>query len=362
MLAGLRHSIERSEMTTTQIRRRSLLQGAAGAVAAAALGFPHVVRAAETLVINSYGGPFEKFMRSEIIPLFEKETGIKTTLDIGLAKDWLATLRASGPEKPPYDVLMVNAIWAALLKTEGFFDPLPVSAVPNLKDLFPVARFPNDNGVIGWMQPIGVAYRTDMVKKAPGSWKDLWEPEFHGKTALYTITNTAGMMFLLMTARIFGGSEYKTDLAFDEIRKLKPFTQVDFSGTMETMLTRGEVSVGPLDFPARARLKLKGAELAMNLPAEGSYMFDQIFNMLKASKKKSEGYKWINFILRPDIQLKWVKDFYVTPSNQTVVIPDDLKKLIPLRDEKMKDIVVFDWETANKNRDQVIDRWNKEMT
>jgi putative spermidine/putrescine transport system substrate-binding protein len=65
--------------------------------------------------------------------------------------------------------------------------------------------------------------------------------------------------------------------------------------------------------------------------------------------------------LRPDIQLKWVKDFYVTPSNQTVAIPDDLKPLIPLRDEKMKDIIVFDWATANKNRDQVIDRWNKEM-
>jgi len=27
----------------------------------------------------------------------------------------------------------------------------------------------------------------------------------------------------------------------------------------------------------------------------------------------------------------------------------------------MKDIVVFDWETANKNRDAIIDRWNKEM-
>ncbi len=346
---------------TTRIRRRSLLQGAAGALAAATLGFPQLSRAAEPLVINSYGGAFEKFMRSEVVPVFEKETGIKTTIDIGLAKDWLATLRASGPEKPPYDVLMINAIWAALLRKEGFFEPLPVSGVPNLKDLFPVARFPNDDGVIGWMQPIGIAYRTDMVKKPPGSWKDLWDPEFHGHTGLYTITNTAGMMFLLMAARIFGGSEYKTDLAFDEIRKLKPFTQVDFGGTMETMLTRGEIMVGPLDFAAVARLKLKGAELAVSLPTEGSFMFDQVFNMLKGSTKKAEGYKWINFILRPDNQLKLVKDFYVTPSNQSVAIPEDLKPLIPVREEKVKDIVVFDWETANKNRDTIIDRWNKEM-
>src|SRR5215471_1316342 len=123
------------------IRRRTLSRGAAAAAAAASagLGLPHIARAAEPLVINSYGGPFEKFMREEIIPVFEKDTGIKTKLDIGLAKDWLATLRASGPENPPYDVLLMNGIFAALLRTEGFFEQIPVSEVPNLKDVFPIA-------------------------------------------------------------------------------------------------------------------------------------------------------------------------------------------------------------------------------
>jgi putative spermidine/putrescine transport system substrate-binding protein len=346
----------------TTIRRRTLLRGVATAAAAAGLGLPSIALAAEPLVINSYGGPFEKFMREQIIPVFEKETGIKTKLDIGLAKDWLATLRAAGVDNPPYDVLLMNGIFAALLRAEGFFEPIPVAEVPNMKDLVPVARLPNDNGVIAWMQPLGVAYRTDMTKARPAAWKDLWDPEFKGHIGLYTITNTGGMMFLLMTAKIFGGSEYKTDVAFDEIRKLKPFTQVDFSGTMEIMLTRGEVTVGPLDFPAAARLKLKGADIDIKPPAEGSFMFDQMFDMLKGSKKKAEGYKWINFLLRPDIQEKWVKGFYVTPSSLATQIPEDLKPLIPLYGERTKEIVVFDWDTANKNRDAVIDRWNKEMT
>jgi putative spermidine/putrescine transport system substrate-binding protein len=345
----------------TRIRRRTLLRGATAAAVAGGLGLPSIARAAEPLVINSYGGPFEKFMREEIIPVFEKETGIKTKLDIGLAKDWLATLRAAGVDNPPYDVLLMNGIFAALLRAEGFFEPIPAAEVPNLKDLVPVARMPKDNGVIAWMQPLGVAYRSDMTKAQPAAWKDLWNPEFKGRIGLYTITNTGGMMFLLMIAKIFGGSEYKTDVAFDEIRKLKPFTQVDFSGTMEIMLTRGEVAVGPLDFPAVARLKLKGAEIDIKPPAEGSFMFDQMFDMLRGSKKKAEGYKWINFLLRPDIQEKWVNGFYVTPSNQLTKIPDSLKPLIPLYGDLTKEIVVFDWDTANKNRDAIIDRWNKEM-
>jgi putative spermidine/putrescine transport system substrate-binding protein len=344
------------------IRRRTLLRGAAAAAAAASFSGPHIARAVEPLVINSYGGAFEKFMREEIVPFFEKETGIKTKLDIGLAKDWLATLRTAGVENPPYDVLMMNGIFAAVLRAEGFFEPIQVAEVPYMKELVPVARQPNDNGVIAWMQPVGLAYRSDMTKAQPAAWKDLWNPEFKGHLGLYTITNTAGMMFLLMIAKIFGGSEYKTDIAFDEIRKLKPFNQVDFGGTMEIMLTRGEVTVGPLDFPAAARLKLKGAEIDIKQPAEGSFMFDQMFNMLKGSKRKANGYKWINFLLRPDIQEKWVKGFYVTPSSREAAIPDDLKPLIPLYGDRTNEIVVFDWDTANKNRDAIIDRWNKEMT
>jgi hypothetical protein len=53
------------------IRRRTLLRGAAAVATTASLGLRGVARAAaEPLVINSYGGAFEKFMREEIIPVF----------------------------------------------------------------------------------------------------------------------------------------------------------------------------------------------------------------------------------------------------------------------------------------------------
>lgn len=347
---------------TIRVPRRTFLKAAAGATVIPVLGAPYVARAAEPLVINTYGGAFEKFMRSEIIPPFEKQTGIKTRLDVGLAKNWVATCRAAGPGKTPYDVLMMNAIWCSLLQTDGFFDPIPTSEVPNLADVYPVARWKNDEAVAGWYQPMGVAYVPDSVKKAPTAWKDMWtNPELKGNLGLYTITNTAGMMFLLMIARIFGGSQYKTDVAFNEIKKLKPFLQVDFSGTMETMLTRGEIAAGPLDFAAVARLQKQGISVAIKPPAEGSFAFDQVFNLMKGSKKKKESYAWINYILSPEVQLKWVKGFYISPCNMKVKIPDDLKPLIPISGEQMKSIVTFDWATANKNRGEIIDRWNKEM-
>jgi putative spermidine/putrescine transport system substrate-binding protein len=348
---------------TLQNRRRTILKAGAALAAGPIIGFPSIARAADPFIINCYGGEFEKFMRAEIIPEFEKQSGIKTKLDIGLANNWVATCRAAGPGKAPYDFLMLNAIWGALLQTEGYLEPIPTEKLSNMADLYPVALRKDNYAVVGWFQPMGVAYAPDTIKTAPVAWKDLWtNPDIKGNLGLYTITNTVGMMFLLMTGQIFGGSEYKTDVAFDQIRKLKPFLQVDFSGTMETMLSRGEVAAAPLDFPAVARLTRKGVNLEMKAPAEGSFAFDQVFHVMKGAKRKAETYTWINYILSPEVQLKWVKGFYVSPSNTKVQIPDDLKTLIPITGDRMKSIVTFDWAAANKNRDVIIDRWNKEMT
>lgn len=344
------------------ITRRNLLKGAAGLAAASALGFPYIGRAAEPLVVNSYGGSFEKFMRSEIVPPFEQEFGIEIKLDVNLGKGWLANLRAAGPENPPYDVLMTNETWASIEREEGFFEPIPIDKVPNMKNLWPVARYPNDIAVIGTLGPIGLCYRTDLVKTPPTSWKDLWtNDEFKGKIGMYTITNSAGYMFVLLTAKMFYGSEYEVDQAVEKIKELKPFNQVDFSGTMETVLTRGEAIIGPIDFPAAARLKQKGVAVEMVAPEEGVFMFDQVFNVLKGSKNKEAGYQWINYILRPDVQLKWVRNYYWSPVNKEVEVPEDLKALVPIAGEKMNSIIVWDWKTANANRDRVIERWNKEM-
>ena len=344
------------------MQRRTFVKGTA-AVAAATLGFPYIARAQDkSLVVNSYGGSFEEFMRSEIIPPFEQQTGITIELDVGLGKSWLTNLRASGPENPPYDVLMTNETWASIEREEGFFEPIPADQVPNMADLWPIARLPEDSGVIGTLSPIGLAYRDDLVETPPTAWADLWTNEqFKGQTGLYTITNSAGYMFVLMTARDFFDSETEVDQAIDKIKELKPFQQIDFSGTMETVLTRGEVIIGPLDFAAGARLKVKGAPVAMVAPKEGMFMFEQVFNVLKGSKKKELGYQWINYILAPETQEKWVRNYYWSPVNKQVDVPDDLKELVPISGERMSEIVLFDWKTANANRDKVIERWNKEM-
>jgi putative spermidine/putrescine transport system substrate-binding protein len=352
-------------------RRRILAAlGAAGVpmlasalgLGALGLGYPRLSAAQQKLVINTYGGRWEKFWRSDLLPMLSKSTAIAPTLDVGLGKNFIANLRAAGVDRPPYSVLMVNENIASVVRGEGFFEPIPVAKVPNLANVYPNLRNADDNGVRGIVSTIGLGYRTDLVKKPPTSWTDLWtNPEFKGKIGLYQIGNTAAMLFLLMSAKVFGGSQDAIDSAFTEIKKLMPFQQADWSGTLSTMLTRGDVNVAVIDFPEIVALKKKGVPVEMVVPKEGVVAFEQSFNILKNAPSKDAAYQYLNFILEPQVQEMMAKEFFTSPSNVNSVIPAELQADIPVNGKTMSSIVQFDWSKVNPQLPTITDRWNREM-
>jgi len=98
-------------------RRRFLtatLAGAATALAATLVGQPRPAHGqGNTLVVTSYGGPWEQFMRDTIVPAYEKEhPGSKVELAIGLSKDWVAKMKAAGKARSPYDIVICNEVYA----------------------------------------------------------------------------------------------------------------------------------------------------------------------------------------------------------------------------------------------------------
>lgn len=341
--------------------RRDLLLRSLGAAAGLALpALPSF--AASPLVVNTYGGRWEKFWRSDLLPMFDKTSGVQPTLDVGLGKNFIANLRAAGIEKPPYSVLMVNENIASVVRGEGYFEPIPAAKVPNLANVYPNLRNPGDNGVRGIVSTIGIGYRKDLVKTPPKSWTDLWSnPEFKGKIGLYQIGNTAAMLFLLMTAKIHGGSQDAIDRAFVEIKKLLPFTQADWSGTLSTMLTRGDVTVAVIDFPEIVALKKKGVPVEMVVPSEGVVAFEQSFNILKNAPNKEDAYKYLNFILQPEVQEMMAKEFFTSPTNTKVQLASSMAADVPVSGKAMASIVGFDWSKVNPQLPAITDRWNREI-
>ena len=126
------------------LNRRHMLKALVALGGASILNVPAVYAQAENLVITTYGGSWEKFWRDTLIPGFTADTGIDPTLDIGLGRTYMTNLRAAGVDNPPYSCLMTNEIYATVLRSEGYFEELDLSKLPNYADLYPVATTASD--------------------------------------------------------------------------------------------------------------------------------------------------------------------------------------------------------------------------
>ncbi len=363
---------------TARLTRRDLLRrlralgidlGLASALlAVSAEGRPALAQSkpfqGQTLVVTSYGGPWQQFMENDHIPAFEDMTGAKVELAIGLSKDWFARMQAAGQDHPPYDVFVANETYVAQLRLEGYFASLPAAGVPNLAAVPQQLRQPNDVGVLGLVGALGIAYRTDTVKTPPKSWKDL--ANYGAKTAIFTIGNSGEPQHIMKMSQILTGNYQAWQAAVQWIGKnLCAAKQVDFSGTEQTMLTQGEVDVGLIDAPDWALLKAKGLPVAWVLPSEGYCgMFEQDMNVTSGSKVKELGFAFINYWLSDQVQKKWAEKFYWTPANAHVGISPAVKPLIPVTPDQFSLIPRWDyiWLNTSGARDAMTQAWYREVS
>jgi putative spermidine/putrescine transport system substrate-binding protein len=338
--------------------RRQALAGL-GLLSGAAF-MPRMAFAADdnNLVIPTLGGVWEQFWRETIVPEFQKHTKANITLDVGNGRTWGANLRAAGVNNPPYSILVVNEVFGRALRKEGFFEKLDLSKLPNYNDLYKPAQMADGWGATAVILPIGIGYRTDLVKTPPKSWKDLWNnPEFAGKVGLYTYANSAGKMELLLASKLFGKDQYDVDAGFAALKKLRQTIQVDFN--LSTALASGEITVAPFDFDEITRLRKKGLPVDCVVPEEGLIMFDNTINICAHSAGKDLAYQYANFILSPEMQDLLMRQFYVSPSNKKVVVPDDLKKDIGAYGADIDKILSWDWDFLNQHDSEFAERWTK---
>ncbi|MFI4994501.1 MAG: PotD/PotF family extracellular solute-binding protein [Hyphomicrobiales bacterium] len=342
---------------TVKLNRRQAL-AAMAALTGGGLAAGPVLAQAKTLIVPTLGGVWEQFWRKTVAPTFKAASGADVTLDVGNGRVWGTNLRAAGVASPPYSIVMTNEVFASGLRKEGFFEKLDLAKLSNYADLYPLARSTGGWGAIAVVSPIGIGYRTDLVKTPPKAWKDLWNnPEFKGKIGLYNFANSAGKMELLLASRIYGKDQYDVDAGFAALGKLGRVIQVDFN--LSTALSAGEIVVAPFDFGEISRLRLQGLPVDCIVPEEGMLMFDQTINILAHGPEKDLAYQYANFLLSPEIQAKMMAEFFISPTNQKVVVPDDMKRNVPIFGPEMAKILTWDWEFVNKNQGDFAERWAK---
>ncbi len=258
------------------------------------------------LVVYSW---YQKWIKEQAIPAFEQETGIKVTYLGAYASndEWWAKLQAG----ESWDVFIPSTSYVMRAMAADLLTPLDLTMIPNYRNL--MSEYQNLEYYVKDGKTYAVpfdrvfyalAYRTDVFSEPPDSWAVTWDQSYAGQIALHDNAYSR-----IAYAALMIGDDPIQPTRWDEIRQKlleqKPLVRKywkDYQNGMELFVNK-EAVVGQLT-DGRVRMAQDlGAPVGWTVPKEGVLIFIDTFAIPKTAKNVENAHKFIDFLLRPDIQL-----------------------------------------------------------
>ncbi|WP_294341811.1 ABC transporter substrate-binding protein [uncultured Clostridium sp.] len=319
-------------------------------------------KASNKLVISTWGLS-EDLLKENIFAPFEKKYGVDVVLEVGNNSERLTKLQ-NNPNSN-IDLMYLAESFAEQGIKGNLFEKVDYSKIENSKSLIDVAKKTKDRGY-------GPAYTLNsigiVVDSLAGieinSWEDLWKPELKGKIAIPDITTTNGPAILSIAADK-AGVPLESDngkAAFKELEALKPNVVKTYSKSSDlaNMFSSGEIVAAiAADFAFDTITNVK-AEAKYVVPTSGTYLNFNTININKNSKNKDLAYKFINYLLSEEVQLRAAENLGDSPVNKNVKL-DESKIGNLTYGSIVESGKTLDYEFVNSNMNSWVDSWNRIM-
>lgn len=315
-----------------------------------------------TVHLQAWGGREEAMIRKYITDPFQKETGANVVFETGWTSAAVAKLRAQKAD-PQLDLVMFDDIGVVTAGREGLLDTIDAGKVPNLKDVPDKYIFEKNQGVGFFVYLNSIAFSTKDFKEAPTSWQVLWDPKYKGRVILPTMDSISIYKLLIVASIMNGGSQTNMEPGFQAMERLKPNIH-SFSkneALIAEALRSDEASLASWQISIMKDYIAKGYPVGVTAQLkEGIFGTPGSVAIVKGHKAPTAALEdLVNRALSPEAQLGIAKDYWHSPTNRKVKVPDDLKRVvIPAEGSDFK-IIPVDLDAFYANRSSLIDRLNK---
>lgn len=329
------------------------------AIVAATAALPAYAQA-KTLTVSWWGYNGEK-MQANIIEPFKKICGCDVVFETGNNADRLNKLKLRGGKG--VDVIYLTDSYSQVGIQQGLFQEIDRSKIPNLADLYDIAKAPQGNyGPAYTIGRVGIVYDTAKVNPPITSWNDLWRSDLKSAVSLPGITTTAGPLTVLEAGKHAGVDAYSdADKAFEAIAALKPNVVKNYNTGSElvNLISTGEVKVAlAQDFvltSMRAAVPTMGwADLK-----EGDIATLNTVNIPKGSENVELAHQFINFVLSKDVQQAEAEQGVDAPVSTKVELSPEKAKLWTYGADMIAKLSRIDYQKLNEAQSDWIDRWNE---
>lgn len=354
-------------MGDTRITRRGVLKGAAG-LGLTALAAPMIARparAAESLNVLFPGGTWQEFFQKAIVGPFAEKHGTEFVWKTGLSFEPLVIAQR---RRPQWDLIHQNQNTSSQLGALDAIIEWTEEDIPNLKNVHSAFRYPYLAGKVH--TPYGLAVNTQRITKPVSRWEDLWDPEFKGKVG-FPAWDWMGQEVFHAINQLAGGDPENVDPGIEKLKTLfadNGAVVIDNVEHTKQMLDSGEVWICP-HFGARVdQVAAGGTPVEFVIPEEGGLSF--IWNTSVIANRPDDSrelaLEFVNHSLDPEAQIAFSKLTGYPPTNMEAMnnLPPELEKL-KMTDEQVDSFGKiqrdFDYMAMFAYRDQIKDRWNKEV-
>jgi choline dehydrogenase len=343
---------DREDVMSAQMSRRFALGAAASALAMPAIG-----QGRRPLIVEAFGGLYEKALRDQVIPEFEKRTGFDVTLVVGDDPSTIAKI-VSARNRPSFDVVSLNNDSAILLQQLGLVMPDQSAKLKNIGRIYDSMK-PPQTALYGMIiYEYALVYNTRKLPVAPTSWLDLWTMK--ATVGVPHISQSYGMTFLYIAAVLNGGSATNLTPGFEAIKRLPNYKVYKNVGQGLTMFQQGEIDAA-LYYGHRAQQMIDmDFPIAKTRPKEGVWGQRTGTQIPKTAANLEGALAWVDTTLDVPYQTVFADQMY-SPTNRDVTLPPALAAKHIMGDARVASVQEAPWAELLPQRDALLDRWTREI-
>jgi putative spermidine/putrescine transport system substrate-binding protein len=353
-IACLREGIERG---VSNMRRLVALAAALVCVASISAA---PARAADKLIISSWGGSWKDLIADTVGKKFTAETGVEVEFVTGGTIDRLnkAKLAKGDPES---DITFTTSHVGWLYANDGLFETLDLSKIPNAANLVAQAKI-SPYHIGSWAYVYTIGYRPDLVPAGItfDSWADLWKPELKGKLAA---PDFDASHLIAVAAKLEGADVTDWEKGQARLKALKPNFKTFYSNdaASQQLMQSGEAPVQVMLSINAYFIQSEGVNVKLAIPKEGAVLGVDSVGIMTGSKKTELAYKFINALLDAGVQTQIATLKKGSPVVTNAKLDPQTSKLLGVfttADQWSKEALVID----NKLRAEKTGEWRKWFT
>ena len=272
---------------------------------------------------------WSSYIPDSVIRNFEKETGIKVNYSTYSSNEELLA-KVSNAKEGTYDLIFPSDYMIEIMKNRGLLEKLDKSKLTNINNLNSNYLnldydLNNEYSLPFIAASTVISVNKEKIKDEIVSYNDLLNSDY--KDEIVLIDDQRIIIGMALLANGFDMNSINKDeleIAEDWLLKLKPNLKAYDSDSPKNFLIFEEASIAVLWNAEGAIAKEENDNIENIFPKEGFALSIDNFAILKNSNNQDEAYKFIDYILRPEIMKEIINSYpYKSVNKETDKMLDD---------------------------------------